>query len=233
MAATVEKSAAKVARGHTVYKNSAGKRVPGVTTITGVMEKGALKYWANQLGLQGIKIREYVDALAQAGTLAHAMIQWHLEGRDRDSEVMNQYSKDTIDLAETSALKFMYWQEQVGYEPIFTEKQLVSDVHDYGGTIDGYGVCTKHKDIRIMLDIKTAKAIYDDMYTQVAGGYGLLMQEHKIVYDHVVIVRVGRSAEEGTEAEAKRCPCPDLHEKRFLVCRELYELNKDITNASK
>jgi len=233
MATEVVESAAKKARQHTVYKNKAGKRVPGTTTITGVMDKPALKYWANQIGLMRIKIREYVDELAQAGTLAHQMIQWELEGVPYDTDLLKQYSADTISLAETSVIKFLYWRDEVGFEAIWTEKQMVSEIHQYGGMVDAYGVLTKKSDEKVIADIKTAKAVYDDMYTQVAGGYGLLCQENGYPYSRVLIVRVGRNAAEGTDAEAKECPCPKLHEKRFLICRDLYRLNYEITKASK
>src|SRR5438093_1588565 len=35
---------------HTVYKNAAGKRVPGVTTILGILNKPALLKWAWEQG---------------------------------------------------------------------------------------------------------------------------------------------------------------------------------------
>jgi hypothetical protein len=234
MATDIVKSAAKKARPHTIYKTKSGKRVPGVTTITGVMDKPALVYWANNLGIEGIKVRDYVDALADAGTLAHAMVQWHLQGVEPNQDILNQYSKDTIDLAETSAIKFFYWQESVGYEPILVEEQMVSEKHEYGGTIDGLGVCKKVRgEPRILLDLKTSKAIYDDMFTQVAGGYGIMARENGHDFEYAVIVRIGRSLEEGSEAEARRCPCQELHEQRFLTCRELYRLNNEISKASK
>ena len=64
----LEASAAKRGRVHTVYKTKDGKRVPGVTTILGVINKPALVRWANNLGLQGIDSTNYVDATARCGT---------------------------------------------------------------------------------------------------------------------------------------------------------------------
>jgi hypothetical protein len=220
--------AAKKAKAHTVYKNMAGKRVPGVTTITGVMDKPALVKWANELGLQGINLT-YVDELATVGTLSHYLIQCHLEKREPD---LGDYTPNQISLAENGLVKFLYWQEDVGYEPIWCEKPLVSEKYQYGGTIDGYGVCRKRNGSPILLDIKTAKAIYDDHFTQVAGGYGLLLKEHNYPYEKTVIVRVGRNADEGERPEEKPCTCPALHEERFLVCRTLYEINRQIRQGS-
>ena len=59
-----ERVAAKGARQHTVYKLASGARVPGVTTVLSVLNKPALVPWANKLGLEGIDVRKYVDALA-------------------------------------------------------------------------------------------------------------------------------------------------------------------------
>ena len=62
-----------------MYKNKDGVRLPGVTTITGIEDKPALKYWGNKIGLQGIEIRNYVDGLARIGTLAHYLAECHVK----------------------------------------------------------------------------------------------------------------------------------------------------------
>ncbi len=49
-----EAVAAKRSKVHTRYKLKNGLLVPGVTTVTGVLDKPALIIWANRLGLQGI-----------------------------------------------------------------------------------------------------------------------------------------------------------------------------------
>ena len=218
----LNKKAAKKSRAHTRYVNAAGTRVPGCTTITGVMDKAALVPWANKLGLQGIEVGKYVDELATIGTLAHYMIECHLKGEKPD---LDAYSKDQIDTAENGYLKFLEWQKEVGFEARLIEQQMVSEKHQYGGTIDAYGIMKKQGDKKILCDIKTCKAVYDDHFTQVAG-YDLLLLEHGYEVDEVHIIRVGRSEDEGFED--KVCHKLDLHVKRFLICRDLYEVNKEI-----
>ena len=100
--------AKKKSKQHTVYKNKDGKRLPGVTTILGVMNKPALVKWANNLGLQGIDSSKYVDTLAGVGTLTHAMIHHDLGGEIPE---FDSYSKDDISLAENSFLKYLDWKE--------------------------------------------------------------------------------------------------------------------------
>lgn len=80
MAKTEARIAAR-AKPHTIYRTADGKRVPGVTTVLGIMNKPALVKWANTLGLQGIDSSAYVDETARVGTLAHEMIQEYLGGR--------------------------------------------------------------------------------------------------------------------------------------------------------
>jgi hypothetical protein len=225
---TAEKHAAKVARQHTVYKNAAGKRVPGCTTITGVMEKPALKRWANRLGLEGIEVDKYVDELASIGTLAHYLIECHCTGEKPDTE---QYSKAQLDLAENSVIKWMMWQDSVGFVPEHNELALVSEMYQFGGTLDIIGRLTKRNNIRVLVDIKTCKGIYGEHKTQVAGGYGILSREHRGLVgqvDGVIITRVGRNPDEGFEevviSDSERL----IHEKRFAICRELYAINSAI-----
>lgn len=224
-----ERMAARKSRQHTQYRLADGTRVPGVTTITGVMDKPALVPWANRLGLQGIQVREYVDELATVGTLAHYLIQCHLTNETPDT---GDYSKNQIDLAENGLVKWLYWQEATGYEPIVCEQALVSETHRYGGTVDSYGILTKRGGVKALVDIKTAKAIYDDMFTQVAGGYALLLREHGYDVAQSMIVRVGRNAEEGEHPEEKVCTSPELHVERFLTCRRLYDVNQRIKKAT-
>jgi hypothetical protein len=217
------KHAANKAKQHTVYKNKAGTRVPGVTTITGVMDKPALVKWANRLGLQGIEVEKYVDELATIGTCCHLMIECHDKGVKPD---LSDFTPNQVGLAENGYIKYMEWCDQVGYESIWAEKQLVSEKHQFGGTIDGYGVMKKQGDKRIQRDIKTCKGVYDDQFTQVAGGYGILLEENGFPVQEHHIVRVGRNPDEGFEAVL--IPLVSEHVERFLICRSLYECNKKV-----
>jgi hypothetical protein len=217
-----EQHAAKKAKTHTIYKTISGMRVPGVTTITGVMDKPALKFWANGLGLKGIEVKSYVDELALIGTLAHYMIECHCKKEEPD---LDDYSKNQIDLAENSAVKFIQWQDNVDFVPEHNELKLVSEKHLFGGTVDIIG---KIKDRNVLVDIKTCKGIYPEHKTQVAGGYGILVYENCYTIDDVIIIRVGRNADEGFEQVNISPTEVELHQKRFLICRDLYEVNKEI-----
>jgi len=214
--------AAKKARQHTVYLTKSGMRVPGVTTITGVMDKPALKLWANRLGLQGIEVNKYVDELATIGTLAHYMIECHCRNIKPN---LWDYTPNQISLAENSVIKWIMWQDSVKFIPTHNELKLVSERHLYGGTLDIIG---KIGNRITLVDIKTCKGIYGEHKTQVAGGYKILADENGMKIDDVIITRVGRNEEEGFQEVKVQAEETMLHQRRFLHCLELYHDNKEI-----
>lgn len=182
----------KVSKAHTVYKTSEGKRVPGATTITGLLNKPYLVTWANRLGLEGVDSTKYRDEAASVGTLAHAMIQAHLEREELD---YSEYSPLDVDLAENAVLSYFEWEKQHVVEPIMCETPLVSDSDLFGGTIDCY---CKLDGVPTLLDFKTGKAIYDEYFVQLAG-YKELLEQYDYPVEQCRILRVGRDETEGFE----------------------------------
>ena len=215
---TDEKHAAKVGRQHTIYKIADGTRVPGTTTITGVMDKPALVRWANGLGLKGIDSSKYVDEMAKIGTLAHAIVEAYIKGEKMD---YSDATPNQISLAENAALKFFEWLKGHKVDWLGSEKILISEKYRFGGTIDAYCVLDGK---RTLLDFKTCKGIYSEHKTQVGGGYKILCEENALPVEQVTILRIGRDEGEGFDiVPVDNC---DIHQERFLVCRKLYDLNR-------
>jgi hypothetical protein len=224
---TTNEKITKKSHAHTIYKLADGSRVPGCTTITGVMDKSrALVPWANRLGLQGIDSTKYVDETAQIGSLAHLMIANYI------TETPGDYADNTanqIAAAGKCFAKFEQWIAARSLTPkdfALSEAALVSEKYRFGGTVD-IGCMLGGK--ATLIDIKTSKAIYDEQLTQVAGGYALLCEENGFKLDQIIILRIGRNDEEGTFDE--RLVSPEeagLHIQRFHICRQLYEINKKI-----
>ena len=202
----------KAAKAHVRYKTTDGRIVPGATTITGLLNKPFLVTWANRLGLEGIDSSKYVDEAAQVGTLAHAMIEADLQGVNID---WNLYSQQQRDLAENALLSFYEWKGRHKIEPIFCEKQLVSDTMLFGGTVDCYCILDG---IPTLLDFKTSKSIYDEMFLQLAA-YAELLRENGCEVQQVRILRVGRDETEGFEERS----VPDTS-KYFKIFRNLLEI---------
>lgn len=218
--AKLEETSAKKAKTHTVYKNSEGKRIPGTTTVIGVMEKPALYRWHNELGLKGIDSTRYVGELAEIGSLAHLIIEKYLKNEEMNYD---DYSPNTVKTAENAVLKFFHWLEsKKDFRVIGSEMVLISEKHQYGGTIDLYCfVDGKHT----LIDLKTCKACYGEHYTQVSAYRSLLLENGHPV-DDCRVLRIGRDDSEGFDDHA--VPKVDIHFKRFLICRELYECNKEL-----
>lgn len=186
----LENVAAKRSKTHQRYYNKAGTMLPGVTTILGVLNKPALVPWANGLGLQGINVREYVDALALVGTVAHDMICAHVKNVKFDPI---NIPTDILDAAENSFLKYLSWEKNHIVEPILCEMSLVSEENQFGGRVDFYG---KINGLYTLEDYKTSKAIWPEHLYQVAA-YRHLLVENGYPVDAVGILQIGRSEDEG------------------------------------
>ncbi len=212
----------KSSKGHTIYKVD-GKRVPGCSTVAGVLDKPALVGWANDQGLQGINTRIKVAKLADAGTLAHTMVEDYFQ---KVATNCDDYGKNIIAAAKVSYAKFLDWQKKNNFIMIESELELKSKKYMVGGTLDLYGILNGK---RTLLDIKTAKAVYDSHFTQVAG-YCLLLEDNNREVEDVRVLRIGRNEEEGFQCIGLSKKELVLHKDHFLDCLSIYNRNKLIRN---
>jgi predicted RecB family nuclease len=206
-------------RQHTIYKNKDGKRLCGVTTITGLLSKPQLLAWANRIGLEGLKMDAYVDDLASVGTLAHAMIISHLTGEKLDT---NEYSKNDINRAENAMISFLEWHKNNPVEVVLSEQPLISEKYQFGGTPDIYGTLNGQ---RVIIDLKTGSGLYPDYSLQVTG-YKILLEENGHQVDKAILLRVGRDESEGFETKELTQFAP--YEKIFTNLLEIRELKNKV-----
>ena len=211
----------KNTKAHQVYRLSDGTVAPGVTTVLNILAKPALVPWANRLGLEGIDVRSYVDKLASIGTLAHYMVECDLKDEEPD---LSAYSPEEINLAENCLIKYWGWKEKNKPKPILIEAQLVSNKWRFGGTIDLY--CEIDNELWLV-DLKTGKAIYPEMITQLSA-YTMLLKENGYPTKKVQILRIGRSEDEGFEVNEKSLTQLKPHWEKFKHCLEIYRLDKEI-----
>ena len=217
------KTELKKAKAHTIYKMPDGQRIPGVTTVLGILNKPALVKWANNLGLQGIDSSKYRDEMADIGTLAHQMI---VDGFNKVTTDTSDYSQTQIDLAENCLLSFMEWEKGHKIEVIMAEKPLVSAEFNFGGTID----CFCELDGQpTLLDFKTGKAIYPEMFYQLAA-YEQLLGEAGYLIEVSRILRIGRDNDEGFEE--RLVGDTTKHLELFKHCLAIYNLQKEIKKGS-
>ena len=118
------------------YKNAAGQRLSGVTTVIGGnlgWSKNGLMYWAWEQGRDGKDFRDTKQAAADAGTIAHTLIEADIKGITLD---LTPYPADLLAKAQKCYENFHHWKSTVGFKPLKSELTLVSEFNQYGGTID-------------------------------------------------------------------------------------------------
>ena len=93
-------------KAHVRYKLANGDLIPGVTTVLSILNKPALVKWSNNLGLNGIDVNKFVDALADIGTLTHKMIEDYLNKKEVDyARAQAELIEATAQLSEIRKLK--------------------------------------------------------------------------------------------------------------------------------
>lgn len=146
-----------------------GTRVPSVTTILSrYKDSGGLIYWAWDLGKQGKDYREERDKAADAGTLAHQMIEQWAQG----AQPSVTGASDVVGKAHQAFNAFLEWAGQTHLQIIRSEVALISEQHRFGGTLDAMLVNGKLS----LGDWKSANAVYADNLMQLAA-YGVLWEE--------------------------------------------------------
>jgi hypothetical protein len=221
---TAEQVIVERSKQHGPYKLKDGTRVPSVTTITGILDKPALKVWANKIGLQGIEIKKYVDALAAVGTLAHDMILADLSGESVVT-VASHADPATRDLAENCYLSFCAWRKQHEIRPIALERSLVSEQYQYGGRVD---MVAEIDGVLELVDFKTGRGIYPEMFYQLAG-YAPLLLEHRVVNRPIERARILNIPRAETEVFLEKAKSSLRVEWQiFQRCLEIYSLMKEI-----
>ena len=121
-----------------IYKTSDGIRVPSVTTVLSrFKDSGGLLYWASQAGLDGKTLDEARAPAATAGTMAHDLVEAHINKRELPEL---HGDRDVIAKARAAFEAFLRWQDMTKLAIRHTEVSLVSEKHKFGGRLDAIGV---------------------------------------------------------------------------------------------
>lgn len=208
------------------YKNAAGEKVPGVTTVIGrFKDSGALLHWAyaqGKLAEQGkiSNLYEKRDEAADAGTLAHSLIDASLHGDD-PADLLVNVADETRIKAQNAFKQFEKWREQSGIKIIATEMPLVSERYQFGGTPDAIG---QIGDEIVLLDWKTSNGVYQDYLIQLAA-YKVLVEEcteYRITGGFHLL----RFAKESADFAHHYWGELDDAWRAFVLYREAYDLDK-------
>jgi len=208
---------------HTVYKVADGTKAPSVTTVLGILNKPALLDWAWRLGCEGVDYKAVRDNAADIGTLAHYLILCDLKKQKPDT---SEYSPADVDKAENCLIKYYGWLKEHPIEPVLVEEPLVSERFGFGGTID---CLAKLNGDLILIDHKTGKSIYDEMFYQLAA-YKALLNEHGHDIKSCRILRIGR--ENTGDFEERIINDLDKQWQVFLACLSIYKLKRSIKSQT-
>lgn len=218
------------------YRLRDGTKVPSVTTITGrFKESGGLVYWAWSLGIEGKDYRKESGNAANAGTLAHDMIEGDLLGIEpklptaEDLEMPEAEYAQALSRARTAFGGFREWRKASNVEIVGTELPLVSEVHRFGGCIDAIGIINGEHAI---VDWKSSNKIYTDYVVQVSA-YKALWDEHNPTKPAraVHLLRVGK---EFGDFHHHHFPMPVIEAawRAFQLQRELYDIDATLKKVA-
>lgn len=196
-----------------------GEKVPSVTTVLGrFKEAGGLIHWAWKLGTEGKDYKAVRDDAADAGTLAHEMIDAYIHQRPMTLEG----DSDLVRSAQSAFEAYQNWEKNNGVRIGWTERPLTSTQYRFGGTPDAFGLIDNKP---VLLDWKTSNNIYSDYLLQLAA-YALLIEEnYGIEVQGHYLCRFSKE-----NADFSIHYYPDLTDARrmFLLLREAYEIDKTL-----
>lgn len=166
---------------------------------------------------------------ADAGTLAHAMVERYLKGEDPHDGIEGAWPVGVVDKANTAFLAFLEWAQQTNLEVVESELALVSEKHRVGGTLDCCVLSVQGK--TCIGDFKTGQGIYVDALVQVAE-YGEIYREHNPgaeIHGYYIF----RFDKETADFTVRFLNNLDDGVKAFGLMRELYDLMKALEKRVK
>jgi len=130
-------------------------------------------------------------------------------------------------LAGNSFGSYLNWAKEHTIEHTVIEQPFVSENYRYGGTPD---LLATIDGVATLVDFKTGKALYPEHDIQVAA-YWMLLVEHGFSIDMAMILRIGRTDDEGFEIK----PVKNYTDNStlFMHCMAVYELQKKLRREEK
>ena len=204
------------------YYTQDGKRVPGVTTIIGRFKPSdGLIHWAWSLGSEGKDYRAERDKAADCGTLAHAMIEAWLAGKDPE-DVLFGADPGLEEKARQAFGMAREWWEGQRFELVEQECHLVSEAYRYGGTPDC--IVRDAKGRLALADWKSSNRLYSDHLIQCAA-YVQLWNENR-PEPITGGVHIGRFSKEWPDFEHRYFAEVDEAWSQFVDFRRCYDRDK-------
>ena len=205
--------------------------VPSTTTIINkYKDMGGLMHFAWAEGKAGRGLTESRDRAGDVGSMLHGMIDAHIKQAVYSHPVTTAKDED-FTTARKLFETFVVWWGRAEMKVIASETSLVSERHQYGGTIDLVATCPLGTG-PIIMDWKTSKDYYQEMLLQMAA-YRALWRE----YCGVDITAANLMLFSKTSRKITIYPVTaaqmDLAFDKFLLLRKAYDMEAPIAEAVK
>lgn len=209
---------------HQVYRKKDGTEVSGTTTYTGLLIDEGLFNWVAYVTRSGKEWQFERNSAGRVGTIFHHHAHRKISGTKGPESI--KCSPEESEKVKNAIRNWDAWwaEELERVTPIVVEKQLVSDRHGYGGTIDL--VCANKDGELELYDWKTSGSIKKKLnyWVQLKAYCGLFEESFPdLKITKVNLVRVGKKHEEGVEIESRAASV--LH-KEWDIFETLLRLGK-------
>lgn len=161
------------------YYNSKGISVPRVTDILSTMiHSDRLMYWANSLGLKGIRYGSEMNRVSTLGTNAHSCIEKYLREKIK--------TDDNIPFQGYLLWESVLNSKGLYIDPLYIEEKLVCEW--FGGTADAVLSIGSHT---YLVDFKTSNYVTYKYFLQLAA-YRYMLRLRGIDVDGVIVLQLNK-----------------------------------------
>jgi len=186
--------------------------------------------------MKGQDYRKVRDEAGGVGTVVHSRIEAHIHNRPLPDETWfwdwikddQQATAKALDAVENAMLAFLEWQDSAKLEITDSEVSLVCECHQYGTTLDHTALV---KDRLVILELKTSKDVYPDMWIQMAAQGHAWGCNHSVpgcIAEPVLGYHLLHIGKEHGGFDHKYRPSLPQAWAAFLHLRELHGLKKEI-----
>lgn len=203
------------------YRNASGVKIPGTTTIIGrFKDSGGLLHWAFAQGQAAERgeirsLYDKRDEAADIGTLAHGLVEAHIKTGVLPDPTAPEGARSAFEA-------YRKWASMTRLEIIEQETSMVSEAHQFGGTLDAIG---RMEGELCMLDWKTSNGVYQDYLIQLAA-YALLWDENRPNEPLAGGFHLCRFSKEHGDFSHHYWQNLDEAKQQFILFRQAYEIDK-------
>jgi hypothetical protein len=189
---------------HQKYLKKDGTEVSGTTTFTGLLVDEDLFNWVAYVTRSGNEWRFVRNSAGRVGTVFHHHAHRKIAGVKGAESI--KVAPDEAEKIRNAVANWDRWwaDESERITPIAVERQLVSEAHGYGGTLDL--IAANEGGHLCLYDWKTSSSIKKKLnYWVQMAAYISLWNENfpELEITKVNLVRIGKKKEEGVEIESR------------------------------